>query len=72
MQFTLTPKQRVLRKITLPAAAMGAGDMSSCSIVVDKTFVPGAGEHRRQQGSARARRPRVPRRTSIRDDARSA
>jgi hypothetical protein len=38
--FTVTPNDRVLRKIKVPAARMGAGEMSELQIVVDKTFVP--------------------------------
>ena len=39
-QFTVTPTDRQLRKIKLPAAQMGAGDMAELQIVVDKTFIP--------------------------------
>jgi hypothetical protein len=39
-QFTVPPDQRMLRKIKLPAAQMGAGDMAELQVVVDKTFVP--------------------------------
>ena len=38
--FTLQPEQRVLRKMTLPAAQLGTGEMSELRISVDKTFVP--------------------------------
>ncbi len=40
--FTLAPKQQVLEKIPLPAAALGAADMAELQIDVDKTFVPAA------------------------------
>ena len=39
-QFTVAPTDRQLRKIKLPAARMGAGDMAELQIVVDKTFIP--------------------------------
>lgn len=39
-QFTMTPKKAVLRKIAMPAAALGAGDNVDVRIDVDKTFVP--------------------------------
>ena len=39
-QFTLAPDTRVLRKIALPAAGMGAADMAELQITVDKPFVP--------------------------------
>ncbi len=39
-QVTLKPEDRVLRKVTLPAAQMGSEEMSELQIVVDKTFVP--------------------------------
>jgi hypothetical protein len=39
-QFTVTPTDRQLRKIKLPAAQMGSADMAELQIVVDKTFVP--------------------------------
>lgn len=39
-QFTLSPTERVLKKIKLPAAQMGAAEMAELQIVVDKTFVP--------------------------------
>jgi hypothetical protein len=38
--FTLQPEQRLLRKMTLPAAQFGTGEMSEIRISVDKTFVP--------------------------------
>jgi len=39
-QFTLTPKQQVLRKVPLTAAQLGSNDMVELQIAVDKTFVP--------------------------------
>jgi len=40
-QFSAKPDtDRVLRKIKMPSAAMGADEMSELHIVVDKTFVP--------------------------------
>jgi len=40
-QFSVKPDtDRVLRKIKMPSAAMGADEMSELHIVVDKTFVP--------------------------------
>ena len=40
-QFSITPdSDRAIRKVKLPAAAMGAEEMSELHIVVDKTFVP--------------------------------
>jgi len=39
-QFTVNPKDRQLRKIKLPGAQMGTGDMAELRIVVDKTFIP--------------------------------
>src|SRR5262245_38027639 len=39
-QFTLTPTERVLKKIKLPAAQMGSADMAELQIGVDKTFIP--------------------------------
>ena len=39
-QFDLTPKNELLRKITLKADQMGAGDMAELQVNVDKTFVP--------------------------------
>ena len=38
--FELKPTDRMLRKITLPAAQMGSADMAEAHIVVDRTFVP--------------------------------
>jgi hypothetical protein len=39
-QFTVTPKKAMLRKIAMPAAAMGADENVDVRIEVDKTFVP--------------------------------
>jgi hypothetical protein len=39
-QVTLKPEERVLRKVTLPAAQMGSEEMSELQIAVDKTFIP--------------------------------
>ena len=39
-QFTLTPKHEILRKIALPAAALGTDENVDLRIEVDKTFVP--------------------------------
>ena len=39
-QFTLKPRERVLKKITLTAAQLGSDDMAELHVVVDKTFVP--------------------------------
>lgn len=39
-QFTLKPTDRLLKKVPLPAAQMGAADMAELQIVVDKTFIP--------------------------------
>ncbi len=39
-EFTVTPAERQLRKIKLPAAQMGTGDMAELHITVDKTFIP--------------------------------
>jgi hypothetical protein len=52
-EFTLKPKERLLRKIVLPAAKMGTGDMSEIHLIIDKTFVPaqvGAGQDQRVLG----------------------
>ncbi len=38
--FTIQPKEEVLRKIHLASAQLGAGDTVELHIVVDKTFVP--------------------------------
>jgi hypothetical protein len=38
--FEQKPMERTLRKVKLPAAAMGSGDMAEAHIIVDKTFVP--------------------------------
>jgi hypothetical protein len=39
-QFTLSPTERVLKKIKLPAAQMGGADMAELQIGVDRTFIP--------------------------------
>jgi len=39
-QFTMSPKQQVLRKISLSSAQLGSNDMVELQIGVDKTFVP--------------------------------
>jgi len=39
-QFTLPPDQQVLKRITLPMARMGEGDLAEIQFVVDPTFVP--------------------------------
>ncbi len=39
-QFTVTPAERLLRKIKLPAAQLGTADMVELHIAVDKTFLP--------------------------------
>jgi hypothetical protein len=39
-QFTLTPKEPVLRKIALTTAQLGSDDLVELHISVDKTFVP--------------------------------
>lgn len=39
-EFTITPKQQVLRKIPMTAAQLGSADMVELRIAVDKTFVP--------------------------------
>ena len=39
-QFTVTPKQPVLRKVPISASAWGAADNAELKISVDKTFVP--------------------------------
>jgi hypothetical protein len=39
-QFTIVPKQPVLRKIPLGASQLGTADMVELEIAVDKTFVP--------------------------------
>lgn len=38
--FVLAPDQRVLRKVRLPAAAMGTAELAELQIGVDKAFVP--------------------------------
>jgi hypothetical protein len=37
---TITPKQEVIHRTQIPAAALGTGDMAEVRLVVDKTFVP--------------------------------
>lgn len=39
-QFTLTPTDRILRRIKLPASGIGTAEMGELQIVVDKTFIP--------------------------------
>jgi hypothetical protein len=39
-EFTLTPTDRIFKRITLPASGMGTAEMAELQIVVDKTFVP--------------------------------
>ena len=39
-QFTVAPKQSLLRKIAVSASAWGTGDNAELKISVDKTFVP--------------------------------
>jgi hypothetical protein len=39
-QFTITPTDRFLRKIKLPAQQMGTAEMAELHIVVDRTFFP--------------------------------
>jgi hypothetical protein len=39
-QFTVTPAERLLRRIKLSAAQMGAADMAELHIAVDRTFFP--------------------------------
>ncbi len=39
-QFALSPDQRMLRKVKLPSAQMGSGDLAELQIGVDRTFVP--------------------------------
>jgi hypothetical protein len=39
-QFTVSPKEQLLRKIPLTAAQLGSADMVELQIDVDKTFVP--------------------------------
>lgn len=39
-EFALEPEQRVLRKVTLPAAQLGAGELAELQVRVDKTFIP--------------------------------
>lgn len=39
-QFTLTPTDRILRRVRLPASGIGTAEMGELQIVVDKTFIP--------------------------------
>jgi hypothetical protein len=39
-EFTITPKQQILRKVPIAATQLGTGDMVELHISVDKTFVP--------------------------------
>jgi hypothetical protein len=39
-QFTVTPAERLLRKIKLSAAQMGAAEMTELRLAVDRTFFP--------------------------------
>jgi hypothetical protein len=39
-QFTLAPKQPVLRKISLSTTQLGTDDLVELHITVDKTFIP--------------------------------
>jgi hypothetical protein len=39
-EFTLTPRQQVMKKIPISAAQLGSADMAELHIEVDKTFVP--------------------------------
>jgi len=39
-QFTLTPTDRILRRVTLPASGIGTAEMGELQIIVDKTFIP--------------------------------
>ena len=39
-QFTLVPNEMQLRRIKLPAAQLGGGDMAELQISVEPTFVP--------------------------------
>jgi hypothetical protein len=41
-EFTLTPKQQVLRRVKLTADELGTADMAELQISVDKTFIPAA------------------------------
>jgi hypothetical protein len=38
--FTLQPDEAMLRKVALPAARMGTGELTELQLSVDKTFVP--------------------------------
>jgi hypothetical protein len=39
-QFSLSPTDRFLKKVRLPANLMGTAEMAELHIVVDKTFIP--------------------------------
>ena len=39
-QFTIEPKQELIRKPTITAAQLGSGDVVDVKISVDKTYVP--------------------------------
>jgi hypothetical protein len=39
-EFSLTPDERVVKKVSLPASRMGDADMAELQLVVDSTFVP--------------------------------
>ena len=39
-EFNLAPDVRLLRKVKLPSAQMGGGDLAEVQIAVDRTFVP--------------------------------
>ena len=39
-EFMLAPDVRLLRKVKLPAAQMGSGDLAELQIGVDRTFIP--------------------------------
>src|SRR5205085_10038582 len=39
-EFSIAPKQQVLRKIPITAAQLGSAEMAEIRISVDKTFVP--------------------------------
>ena len=61
-QFTVTPKKAILRKIPMPATAMGADENVDVRIEVDKTFVPSRLSPT-SKDPARIGRPGVPRRS---------
>lgn len=53
-EFTLSPDQQVLKRIALPAARMGEGELAEIQFVVDPTFIPStvspASKDRRELG----------------------